>query len=62
MTELEAQKKQCPCVQYCENAGASYDAHFAIMSQSSCIGRECMGWRWADYEGHQGYCGMAGEL
>jgi hypothetical protein len=60
MTEEEAKKKWCP--NRIPNATSIKTAR-----EASCIGSDCMAWRWDKYpkdEGHyhdRGHCGLAGE-
>lgn len=62
----DASNYVCPMVRIIPKRGSN-DEHLGIDGQDSCLGEECMAWRWSA-KMHKangelvrlGYCGMAG--
>lgn len=78
MTEDEAKSKWCPFARGLIRSGTNMVAGNRIDNietdpKATCIGADCMAWRWTDYEwtgnpsmperagGVNGHCGLAGK-
>jgi hypothetical protein len=66
MTEDEAEKKWCPFVRD-EDGGSNVSNESRVPHWSTCVGSECMAWRWDTLIADQGStlthggCGLVGK-
>lgn len=71
MTESDAYTCWCPMIRFSSDATITitnrgeevqtYRASTIPRVESSCVGSDCMAWRWKDEEAGDGYCGLTGK-
>jgi hypothetical protein len=62
MTEDEARTKLCPMARCHHVPDRSMpETNLPGNNVDNCLASDCMAWRWQDYMGNAGYCGLAGE-